>query len=103
MARRSVAVLVISLVAVLARAPASEAAPLLRLHHVRLVDATTPATLNAATLGVPVNVRVTLENAGSTAAIHVRVHLIAQSFNVSIGRRDYGTIPPDSTETQSFT
>src|SRR5438874_7548478 len=103
MARRAVAVLVISIVAVLARAPTSESAPLLRLHRVRLVDATTPASLTAATLGVPVNVLVTLENVGSTAATNVRVDLIAQSFNVSIGRRDYGTIPPDSTITQSFT
>jgi len=92
-----------SFVTVLARAPTSDATPLLRLHHVRLIDATTPAALTAATLGVPVNVRVTLENAGSTAATHVRAHLIAQSFNVSIAFRDYGTIPADSTETQFFT
>ena len=103
MARRAGAVLVISIVAVLARASTSEAAPLLRLHHVRLVDATTPAPLEDAPLGVPVNVRVTLENVGSTAATNVRVHLIAQAFNISIGRRDYGTIPADSTETQTFT
>src|SRR5437762_11850201 len=98
MARRAVAVLVISIATVLARTPTSDATPLLRLHHIRLVDATTPAPLTAATLGVPVNVRVTLENAGSTAATNVRVHLIAPTFNISIGGRDYGTIPADSTE-----
>lgn len=103
MARRVVAVVVISIVTVLARAPTSDATPLLRLHHIRLVDATTPAALRAATLGVPVNVRVTLENAGSTAATHVRAHLSAPSFNFSIDRRDYGTIPADSTRTQLFT
>ena len=103
MARRTIAILAVLTSAVLARAPSAEAASVLRLHHFRIADATTPGpSLEAAPLGRPIYVRVTLENVGTMSATGVGAHLTAPAFNVVIGSRDYGTIAPGGTATRAF-
>ena len=102
MARKPFAILVVFGAVLFARAAPADASAALRLHHVRIIDATTPSELRAVPLGFTVYVRVGLENVGTTPATHVSARLIAPSFNVTAGTRDYATIGPGETVTRSF-
>jgi len=103
MARKGIVILAVITGVVCARSTPSDAAPALRLHHIRIVDATTPgAPLRAAPLGVPVYVRVVLQNTGSTDATHVVARLDAPAFTVVSGELLYGTIAPGKTASRSF-
>ena len=103
MARKAIAVLTVLIASMGVLAAAADAAAVLRLHHIRIEDATTPAPLHTAPLGVPVTVRIALENTGSSDARQVRARLESSAFNFLADVRDYGTITTGSIVTRSFT